>query len=297
MSEPKLPLTLRATELGPAVPPRTREVAITGMPRRIRLGAPRDAGAAALPVTAAADDVVRVEYENGLALWMRADDLLKERGERIVGRGAAGAEWIVDPSPRPGLRQRSTADRGVVGIGIKVLEIFGVDLKKKSAALLSRTFEERQLKGHAPGLYRVPFDAGGAQVALDATAPPLPADRPILLFLHGTMSSVMGSFGDLWSTTGEDGGRAALQAREALRARYGADVYAFEHRTLTESPIQNALDLVGHDSMSGGFSFSYLLGGRSSPLGQTPIPPSLILFISALGVLALAAQQRRKAAQ
>ena len=248
MSEPKLPLTLRATELGPAVPPRTREVAITGMPRRVRLGASRDAGAAALPVTAAADDVVRVEYENGLALWMRADDLLKERGERIVGRGAAGAEWIVDPSPRPGLRQRSTADRGVVGIGIKVLEIFGVDLKKKSAALLSRTFEERQLKGHAPGLYRVPFDAGGAQVALDATAPPLPADRPILLFLHGTMSSVMGSFGDLWSTTGEDGGRAALQAREALRARYGADVYAFEHRTLTESPIQNALDLVGQFS-------------------------------------------------
>ena len=219
------------------------------MPRRIRLGAPRDAGAAALPVTAAADDVVRVEYENGLALWMRADDLLKERGERVVGRDAAGAEWIVDPSPRPGLRQRSAADRGsergVVGIGIKVLEIFGVDLKKKSAALLSRTFEERQLKGHAPGLYRVPFDAGGAQVAVDATAPPLPADRPILLFLHGTMSSVMGSFGDLWSTTGEDGGRAALQAREALRARYGADVYAFEHRTLTESPIQNALELVG----------------------------------------------------
>jgi hypothetical protein len=248
MSQPKPPLTLRAAELGPAVPPLTREVAITGMPRRIRLGGARDAGAAPLPVSAAADDVVRVEYENGLALWIRADDLLKERGQRVVARDGSAAEWVIDPAPRPGLRQRTVADRagerGAVGIGIKVLEIFGVDLKKKSAAWFARTFEERQLKGHAPGLYRVPFDAGAALAAVDENAP-LPADRPLLLFLHGTMSSVLGSFGDLWSAAGEDGGRAAAQAREALSARYGSDVYAFEHRTLTESPIQNALDLVG----------------------------------------------------
>ena len=131
MSQPKPPLTLRAAELGPAVPPLTREVAITGMPRRIRLGGARDAGAAPLPVSAAADDVVRVEYENGLALWIRADDLLKERGQRVVARDGSAAEWVIDPAPRPGLRQRTVADRagerGAVGIGIKVLEIFGVD--------------------------------------------------------------------------------------------------------------------------------------------------------------------------
>ncbi len=250
MSEPAQSLILRATEVGHAAPPPTREVGIVGMPRRVKLGGARDAGAPTLPVAAAPDDIVRVEFENGLALWMRADDLLRERGQRAVGRDTAGAVWTIDPAPRPGLTQRDDArsargaERGALGLGIKVLEFFGVDLKKKSAALLGRTFEERQLKGQAPGLYRCSLEPGGALAPAPASGA-LPVDRPMLVFLHGTMSSAMGSFGDLWSSTTDDNGQAAEAARKSIGARYGEDVYAFEHRSLTESPIQNALDLVG----------------------------------------------------
>ncbi len=62
--------------------------------------------------------------------------------------------------------------------------------------------------------------------------------EPILLFLHGTASSSKGSFGKLWENQNVQG----KEARKILEEKY-ADRYAFEHRSLTESPIQNALKL------------------------------------------------------
>jgi CHAT domain-containing protein/pimeloyl-ACP methyl ester carboxylesterase len=61
-------------------------------------------------------------------------------------------------------------------------------------------------------------------------------DKPILVFIHGTASSTLGSFGDLSETR---------SAREWDRMfdTYGRHIYAFEHRTFSESPIENALEL------------------------------------------------------
>ena len=194
--------------------------------------------------------VARVEFDNGLVLWMRADDLLRERGRKSVARGDGSEVWDIDTAPRigqPGSDAASVArglERGVVGLGIKVLEFFGVDLQKKSAAFVGKAFEERQLKGAEPGrLHRCTLGAAEA-LAPVADGTKLPADRPLLVFLHGTMSSVRGSFGDLWAATADDAGQAAAAARESIAARYGNNVFAFEHRTLTESPIRNALQLV-----------------------------------------------------
>lgn len=242
-------IRLRAAEAGTATPPPTREVSITGTPRRIRPGGARDA-AAAVPVDVAPDDVARVEFDNGLVLWMRADDLLRERGRKSVSRGDGSEVWDIDTSARIGQPGSDAAivarglERGVVGLGIKVLEFFGVDLQKKSAAFIGKAFEERQLKGAEPGrLHRCTLGAEAA-LAPVADGTKLPGDRPLLVFLHGTMSSVRGSFGDLWAAGTDDAGQAAAAARESIAARYGANVFAFEHRTLTESPIRNALQLV-----------------------------------------------------
>lgn len=250
MSDPRPAIRLRAAEAGTATPPPTREVAITGVPRRIRPGSAREAATGAAPVDVAPDDVARVEFDNGLVLWMRADDLLRERGRRSVARGDGSEVWDIDTSARigqPGSDAATVArglERGVVGLGIKVLEFFGVDLQKKSAAIIGKAFEERQLKGAEPGrLLRCTLGADAA-LAPVADATKLPAERPLLVFLHGTMSSVRGSFGDLWAATNDDAGQAAAAARESIAARYGANVFAFEHRTLTESPIRNALQLV-----------------------------------------------------
>ena len=60
-------------------------------------------------------------------------------------------------------------------------------------------------------------------------------EAPWLLFIHGTASSTRGSFGDL--------ARVQPARWQELQKRYGGRILAFEHHTLTESPIGNALVL------------------------------------------------------
>ncbi len=247
MNDKRAPITLRAAQMsGATAPPPTHEITITST-RRVRPGAARDAGAAAL--TVAPDEVVRVEHDNGLVLWMRADDLLRERGRKAVARGDGSEAWDIDGAPRIGAFGESApaqrGERGALGLGIKALEFFGVDLKKKTAAVIGKAFEERQLKGASPGrLHRCDLASAAPLVPVADPAKHLPGATPLLVFLHGTMSSARGSFGDLWATSPDEAGKAAAAAREAIKSRYGSEVYAFEHRTLTESPIRNALALV-----------------------------------------------------
>lgn len=90
-----------------------------------------------------------------------------------------------------------------------------------------------------PGLYRW---AGGDGTAGDLAPPDAAAlaaaaanGESLLVFVHGTGSSTEGSFGDLQS--------ADAGVRAALERRFSGGVFAFEHRTLSESPIENALQL------------------------------------------------------
>ncbi|MDM0011608.1 CHAT domain-containing protein [Variovorax sp. J22P168] len=91
-----------------------------------------------------------------------------------------------------------------------------------------------------PGhLYR--WDDGASKLeggTADDTARMIDADgkpRPALVFIHGTGSSTLGSFGDLQRSD------RGLWAR--LESRFPGGIYGFEHRTLSESPIENALQL------------------------------------------------------
>ena len=59
--------------------------------------------------------------------------------------------------------------------------------------------------------------------------------RPLLVFVHGTGSNTIGSFGDLKS--------ADRAVWPALERSFGEHIYGFEHCTLSESPIDNALQL------------------------------------------------------
>jgi len=109
--------------------------------------------------------------------------------------------------------------------------------------VLMRAIEDR-LK-QEPGLYRW---VGATGKAADLVAAQLvdakedtpqadPARNAMLVFVHGTGSSTLGSFGELRSGDRDLWG--------ALEARFPGGIYGFEHRTLSESPIQNAIQLVG----------------------------------------------------
>jgi hypothetical protein len=227
---------IRGGEQPSASVPATTDIAIIN-PRRLLPSAGREAGAGG--IKADADDVVRLELENGFVLWSRADDLIRERGKKSLGRdGDEG--WDIDPHPParsgPGAAR---GERGWLGLGVKVLEFFGVDLKGKAAAALGEKMELKLLGGNAPGLYHCSLDDAFTLTALAKNKTPPAGPDPILVFLHGTGSSCQGSFGKLWA--GDNA--AGASARAALKARYGDRAYALEHRSLTASPIQNALDL------------------------------------------------------
>ena len=97
---------------------------------------------------------------------------------------------------------------------------------------------ERQLL-REPGLYRwvgaqkQPSDLFSTDDARLARAA---QQGPLLVFIHGTASYTTGSFGDLRAAA-----REAQLDWDRLEARYGERIYGFEHRTFSESPIENAL--------------------------------------------------------
>jgi hypothetical protein len=199
---------------------------------RLHPGSARDGAAEDIEVSG--DTVVRVELDNGFVLWSRVDDLSREYGTPPA-RDSNGAWEFSRLAPK----RTTHAQRGAVGLAIRVLDFFGVDVAEKSAAKLGKLLEEKQLGKHPPGLYRLDL-AGDFALKAVADTEQLPADAgPLLVFLHGTASSTEGSFGKLWDAGNAEGARL----RQALLPAYGERVFGLEHRTLTESPIDNALAL------------------------------------------------------
>ena len=195
----------------------------------------------------AADEVVRVELDNGFELWTRADALVREHGRRSLARDGGDA-WefdtllgdTLDDSLPPTPADASRGERGALGLGIRVLEFFGIRVEEKAATKLGRWFEDRKLEGGKPGLHALSLDGAFALAPL-ADEALLPATaEPLLILLHGTASSTQGSFGKLWAADNA----AGRDARTRLAATYAGRAFAFEHRSLTESPVANALALV-----------------------------------------------------
>jgi len=199
-------------------------------------GAARGGAPDEVPVRS--DDIVRVELENGFVLWTRVDDLLRDHGRAAIARDG-GEIWDIDSLQVPaGAAVRE--ERGVVSAAIKTLECFGYDITARSAKKLCSTLEQRTFASSGvpgEGLYHCSLDKLAAELEPVANVPA--GTAPILIFIHGTFSSLRGGFGELWAAGNAEGARLRL----SLKALYGPRVFAYEHRTLTASPIANAAAL------------------------------------------------------
>ncbi len=145
-------------------------------------------------------------------------------------------------------------------LGERLAELTGFDASVAGAKALMAAIENR-LAG-PPGLYRwrgespQPGDRLGAgDAALQAAA----ESGPLLLFIHGTASCTSGSFGDLR-------GAAAGGDWSALRRRFGDRIFGFEHRTFSESPIDNALQLA--ETLPAGARLSLVTHSRGGLVGD-----------------------------
>jgi hypothetical protein len=230
LSEDESVFYIRGAVAAPEHRPPSGELVTITSAIRVEPGQARDGAAADAKV--GEGDVARVELENGFVLWSRVDDLVWEHGCPSGARGGAPVLELDRLVPRRGAAARG--ERGLFGFGVKVLEFFGVDLKKQAATDLGGWLETKRLGG-APGLYRCLLDDAFTLAPVAADDAIATKDGRILVFLHGTASSTIGSFGKLVESQA---------ARAALRAQYGDAVYALQHRTLTESPIKNALALL-----------------------------------------------------
>lgn len=219
---------------------------------------------AALDVVVEDDDVLEFQVEGGFTFWTSARRYADEAA-LLNPQAVSGAAVIVDTVPRVserGVKQWAASAVRVLRRKrddlIDVLEDpgrwptdllelaqdFGIDAALEVPAwfatkALVRLIETRLRPG--PGLY--PWDQATRKRRRDEdeSAPArfggLDADTKMLVFLHGAGSSTRGSFGGFLT---ED----ARPQWQALRALFGDHIYAFEHRTFGDSPIDNAIDLV-----------------------------------------------------
>jgi tetratricopeptide (TPR) repeat protein len=185
------------------------------------------------------NDVLELEFEDGVRQWILAEDF-REDLESIGD--PSGDKLLVEAVTR-----RRSGSRGLVDLGLKFLKRLGFDPieagAEQAAQKIAQRFESRLKPG--PGLYKCE-DATelGEKIENDDQ---IKTKDPILIFIHGTFSSTRGSFAVLSQppSTGDDAETEAeelepTQEWRELQEHYSGRVYAFEHRTLTESPIQNA---------------------------------------------------------
>ncbi|MEQ6342085.1 MAG: CHAT domain-containing protein [Gammaproteobacteria bacterium] len=241
-------------------------------------------GAPARVVEVEDDDILEIEVEGGLTLWTSA----KRYQERVaLWHPEAITERGLELTGLPG---PSVAERGVkdwFAGALRVLRLKGDDLVEQlkdpknwadcvkdlaleqvekagawaTAKLLMYLIEKRLTP--APGLYRwAAVDAGAPldlSQAASLNANDLPKDKPILVFIHGTASRTLGSFGAFCEGD-------ASQEWRTLRATFGEHIYAFEHRTMSESPIDNAVALV--ECLPEGAQISLVTHSRGGQVGD-----------------------------
>jgi len=191
----------------------------------VRVGFAREGHEPTVLDGVAPDDVIEMELDGGVRLWSSVEYMKDDFGLK-ASRDASGAD-VLDITTQLPLGGPS---RGVGDWVIRGLKVLGVDIAGTLTDFVADKVEGQLTPG--PGLYR----CSPARVN-DLTAPKkLNGKQPTLIFLHGTGSSTQGSFGELWTGPGARIGD--------IVKLYGDNILALQHRTLSQSPIENARDLV-----------------------------------------------------
>lgn len=204
-------------------PPRPTDSDTGTLIATFRIAASRSAAAKRHEVDLPDDHLVEVELENGLTLWRRAEQL---RGEG-TSRGTSD-----DPLVLPLVLQFGPPGRSAAGFAVRLFRLFDTTSLGKNAALkAAKAIEDKLVAANA--LLHCPETREPAPLRHA-----IPSNTDILVLLHGTGSNTAGSFGAL-----------APAHWDLLRARFAGDdgiphIYGFEHRTLTQNPVQNAIDLL-----------------------------------------------------
>lgn len=187
-------------------------------------------------------DVLEFEYANGIRQWTSVAALRRDIASRGGARSIAGDEIRVPAVLTPGDTTRGKSHDLLLKT-VRLIRADPADAIAQAAADLGVLASISRFERHLvpkPGLYTV----GEGLMVGDAASPASTSD-PFLLFIHGTASSTLGSFGGL--VAGKETGLSINPPITAewrkLVKMYSKRMLAFEHRTLSINPIENAIEL------------------------------------------------------
>ena len=209
-------------------------------------------------VTAEDDDILEIEVEGGFTLWTSAEryrnDLAALRPDAV-----RGGEVPIDVLPHARASERGASDWIASALRLLRLRPDAIDAELADPGRWNEFLREAGLgQGVAAGAWattkfalwlierRLPFGEGlyrfddVVREAGDGAVTPAAvedSEQPILIFIHGTASTTRGSFGALLEPAAQSDWRAISDV-------FGGRIYAFEHRTMSASPIENAIRLV-----------------------------------------------------
>jgi len=169
------------------------------------------------------DQVVEMVFEDGTS-WISNSYTLQELFPEATVRSRDGGAVFELPDS---ISYDSTERNIFKKVAMKLVNIFVNKAVDYGVEKLARRLEER-LTEERLGVFRL-----SAEMQLLEFSPD-DSPKPYCLLIHGTASSIAGSFGEMKGT--------ALM--KYLIQQYGDRILAFQHRTLTENPLQNVLDLV-----------------------------------------------------
>lgn len=175
------------------------------------------------------DAVLELILDNGIRLLVAAEDAERYLGTASRGEGMAGAIRVGQTLRLTGSNLPPSLTREGLGAWmLKALRVYRQGPAGMTALAAAGSLQDSLLE-HGEGLFRC--DTHHWELSPVEAVPPGPG--PVLLFIHGTASSTKGSFHGLWQEA----------YRQRIAELYGERVYGLEHRSLTESPVVNALDL------------------------------------------------------
>ncbi|MES9922731.1 MAG: CHAT domain-containing protein [Candidatus Thiodiazotropha endolucinida] len=210
----------------------------------VNLAPNRSGDSETITLTPADGDVIQLNLEGDIQLYTSVarlcDEILPQGRKR-----SAGTADVELPRRLTIANQRSRGEDGLSIEGLQLLDIEGAlidHVTGKAAPFTARKLAEwmeGKLIGDG-GLVCLKYEESNIDEPVmiePANMDDFDLSREILLFLHGTGSSVEGSFSELWKQGDDD-----LWGQ--LSEHYKDNLFALQHRTLTESPIDNAVQVM-----------------------------------------------------
>ncbi|MEP7237218.1 MAG: CHAT domain-containing protein [Ferruginibacter sp.] len=155
--------------------------------------------------------------------WVGDSDIIHD----IFPEAAKQKRAVGDSFEIPMYVKNDEASRSLLGdIAVKTLNVFAKKAVSQKVIDIAARLEKKAL-ANTSGVYLLNPDFRLTK------APVKNSDKPYLLFLHGTNSSTIGSFGEIM----------ASELWKNIQGTYSQNIICLQHETLTKSPIQNVINL------------------------------------------------------